>query len=106
MSDQVTASHILVMHEGSARSSETRTKDEALEMIEDVKGKIADGADFGELAGEISDCPSGSNGGSLGTFGRGQMVKAFEDAAFGLDAGETSDVIETEFGYHLVHRSA
>lgn len=106
MSDQVTASHILVMHEGSARSNETRTKEEALSTIEEVKGKIADGADFAELAGEVSDCPSGQNGGSLGNFGRGQMVKAFEDAAFGLEAGETSDVIETEFGYHLIYRSA
>ncbi|MBC8270221.1 MAG: peptidylprolyl isomerase [Rhodospirillaceae bacterium] len=106
MTDQVTAAHILVMHEDSARSSETRTKDEAKTMIEDVKAKIAEGADFAELAGQVSDCPSGSNGGSLGQFGRGQMVKAFEDTAFALEPGETSDIIETEFGYHLILRSA
>ena len=106
MTDQVTAAHILVMHEDSARSSETRTKDEAKTMIDDVKAKIADGADFAELAGQVSDCPSGSNGGSLGQFGRGQMVKAFEDTAFALKPGETSDIIETEFGYHLILRSA
>lgn len=106
MSDQVAASHILVMHEDSARSSETRTKEEALSMIEEVKTKIADGADFADIAEEVSDCPSGQNGGSLGVFGRGQMVKAFEDAAFSLETGETSDVIETEFGYHLIYRSA
>ncbi|MBT4934182.1 MAG: parvulin peptidyl-prolyl isomerase [Rhodospirillaceae bacterium] len=106
MTDQVTAAHILVMHEDSARSSETRTKDEAKTMIDDVKAKIADGADFAELAGQVSDCPSGSNGGSLGQFGRGQMVKAFEDTAFALEPGETSDIIETEFGYHLILRSA
>ncbi|MBL6931753.1 MAG: peptidylprolyl isomerase [Rhodospirillales bacterium] len=106
MSDQVTASHILVMHEGSARSAETRTKDEAMALIEELKVKIADGGDFAELAGENSDCPSGQSGGSLGTFGRGQMVKAFEDTAFALEAGETSDIIETEFGYHLIFRSA
>mgnify|MGYP006448970137 FL=1 len=106
MTDQVTAAHILVMHEDSARSSETRTKDEAKALIEDVKTKIADGEDFAELAGQVSDCPSGSNGGSLGQFGRGQMVKAFEDTAFALEAGETSDIIETEFGYHLIFRSA
>ncbi len=105
MSDQVTASHILVMHEGSPRSSETRTKEEALTLIEELKGKITDGADFAELAGESSDCPSGSSGGSLGAFGRGQMVKPFEEAAFALDAGETSDIVETEFGYHLIFRS-
>ncbi len=106
MSDQVTAAHILVMHEESARSSETRTKEEAQALIEDVKAKIADGTDFAELAGQVSDCPSGSNGGSLGQFGRGQMVKAFEDTAFALEVGETSDIIETEFGFHLITRSA
>ncbi len=106
MSDQVTAAHILVMHEESARSSETRTKEEAQTLIEDVKAKIADGADFAELAGQVSDCPSGSKGGSLGQFGRGQMVKAFEDTAFALEVGETSDIIETEFGFHLITRSA
>lgn len=106
MTDQVTASHILVMHDESARSSETRTKEEAKGLIEETKVKIADGEDFAELAEKISDCPSGSNGGSLGSFGRGQMVKAFEDTAFALEAGETSDIIETEFGFHLIHRSA
>jgi parvulin-like peptidyl-prolyl isomerase len=106
MSDQVTASHILIMHEESARSSETRTKEEAQGLIEETKVKIDDGEDFAELAEKISDCPSGSKGGSLGSFGRGQMVKAFEDTAFALDAGETSDIIETEFGFHLIHRSA
>ena len=105
MSDQVTASHILVMHKESARSSETRTKEEAKTMIDDVKAKITDGIDFAELAGEFSDCPSGSKGGSLGTFGRGQMVKIFEDTAFGLEVGKTSDIVETEFGYHMIHRS-
>jgi parvulin-like peptidyl-prolyl isomerase len=106
MSDQVTASHILVMHKESERSSETRTKEEAQTMIDNVKAKISDGTDFAELAGEVSDCPSGSKGGSLGTFGRGQMVKIFEDTVFGLEVGETSDVVETEFGYHMIHRSA
>jgi len=106
MSDQVTASHILIMHEESERSSETRTKEEAQIMIEDVKVKISDGTDFAELAGEISDCPSGSKGGNLGTFGRGQMVKIFEDTAFALKINETSDIIETEFGFHIIYRSA
>ena len=54
---------------------------------------------------ENSDCPSGRQGGDLGTFGRGQMVGAFEDAAFGLAVGETSGVVETDFGYHLIRRT-
>jgi parvulin-like peptidyl-prolyl isomerase len=106
MSEQVTASHILIMHKESERSSQTRTKEEAQTVIEDVKTKISDGTDFADLASEFSDCPSGSKGGSLGTFGRGQMVKIFEDTAFGLGVGETSDIVETEFGFHMIYRSA
>lgn len=106
MTDMVTASHILIMHEDSPRSSETRTKEEAQVLIEEVKVKISEGTDFAELASQVSDCPSGSNGGSLGHFGRGQMVKAFEDSAFALAVDETSDIVETEFGYHLIYRSA
>ena len=85
MSDQVGASHILIMHKDSDRSSATRTKDQALELINEIKGKLDGGAEFSELASENSDCPSGQQGGSLGQFGRGQMVKAFEDSAFGLE---------------------
>ena len=74
--------------------------------MKNLKVKISDGTDFAELAGEISDCPSGSKGGNLGTFGRGQMVKIFEDTAFALKINETSDIIETEFGFHIIYRSA
>jgi peptidyl-prolyl cis-trans isomerase C len=106
MPDHVTASHILLMYAGSERSTASRSKEEAQSQIEDIKQKLAAGADFGELAGAHSDCPSGRNGGSLGAFGRGQMVGAFEDTAFGLDIGATSDIVETPFGYHLIHRTA
>ena len=105
MSDTVSASHILLMHEGSERSSATRTKDEAQAQIQDLKAQLEDGADFAALASEHSDCPSGSDGGSLGTFSKGQMVKEFQDAAFALEVGGTSDVVETAFGYHLIQRT-
>lgn len=105
MSDQVEASHILLMHEGSARSSATRTKEEALEQISALKAKIEGGADFAELAAEHSDCPSGASGGSLGRFGKGQMVKEFEETTFSMEVGEMSDVVETDFGYHLIQRT-
>ncbi|NQV48467.1 MAG: peptidylprolyl isomerase [Rhodospirillaceae bacterium] len=104
MSDQISASHILIMHEDSERSSATRSKDEALELITEIKGKLDDDGDFAELASEHSDCPSGSNGGSLGLFGRGQMVKPFEEAAFALKDDEVSDIVETDFGYHVILR--
>ena len=105
MTDQVRASHILLMHEGSARSTATRSKEEALSEIEALAKEIAEGGDFEQLAAENSDCPSGMRGGDLGTFGRGQMVGAFEEAAFGLEVGQTSGIVETDFGYHLIQRT-
>lgn len=105
MTDQVRASHILLMYEGSARSSATRSKDQALTEIESLRDRINGGEDFATVAAAVSDCPSGPRGGDLGTFGRGQMVKPFEEAAFSMDVGETSDIIETDFGYHLIQRT-
>lgn len=105
MADQVQASHILLMYDGSMRSTATRSKDEAQQQIGQLKQQIDQGADFADLARAHSDCPSKAQGGDLGRFGRGQMVGPFEDAAFALDVGATSDVIETPFGYHLIRRT-
>ncbi len=105
MADQVRASHILLMYEGSDRSTATRSKDEALAQIEALAKELEDGGEFDKLAADNSDCPSGAKGGDLGDFGRGQMVGAFEDTAFGLEVGATSGVIETSFGYHLIKRT-
>ena len=63
------------------------------------------GAEFAEVAREHSDCSSSSQGGDLGSFGRGMMIGAFEDTAFTLEVGATSDVVETEFGFHIIHRT-
>ena len=105
MSDQVRASHILLMYAGSSRSSATRTKDEASTQIAALKTQIDGGADFAELARAESDCPSGQKGGDLGSFGKGQMVPAFEQATYALEIGATSAVIETDFGYHIIQRT-
>lgn len=102
---QVRASHILLMYQGSERSTATRTKETAASEIQDIKNKLDDGAEFAALARECSDCPSARQGGDLGKFGRGQMVGAFEKAAFGLEVGETSGVVETPFGFHLIQRT-
>lgn len=106
MADQVRASHVLLMYAGSARSTASRSKEEAQTLIESIKRKIDDGDDFASLATEHSDCPSGRSGGDLGVFAKGQMVGPFEDAAFGLEVGETSDIVETDFGYHIIKRTA
>ena len=74
----------------------------------DLKQQIADGADFGELAKVHSKCPSGAQGGALGTFGPGQMVKEFDDVVFSAPVGEVQGPVKTQFGFHLVevtHRS-
>jgi len=93
------------MYAGSERSTATRTKQEALEQIRRIKQQLDGGVDFAKLARERSDCPSGRSGGDLGNFGRGQMVPEFEQAAFALEIGGSSDVIETPFGYHLILRT-
>ena len=67
-----------------------------------IHKQLAEGADFAELAREHSDCPSADKGGDLGTFSRGRMVKAFEDAAFSQDIGALGPVVETQFGYHII----
>lgn len=88
------------------RSSASRSKDDAKTQIESLKSQVDGGADFAALARQHSDCPSSAQGGDLGSFGRGQMVGPFEDAAFGLPVGGTSGVVETPFGYHLIRRTA
>lgn len=105
MSNNVRASHILLMYAGSQRSSADRSQEAAQTQINDLSAKIQSGGDFAELAKAHSDCPSGAKGGDLGSFGPGQMVPAFETAAYGLEVGATSGVVETPFGYHLIQRT-
>ena len=106
MADQISASHILLMHSESERSSATRTKSEAVDLINKIKTQVAAGDDFNDLAKEYSDCPSSNEGGELGSFSRGAMVPEFETAAFALDVDGTSDVVETAFGFHLIKRTS
>jgi peptidyl-prolyl cis-trans isomerase C len=97
--EQVQASHILIKFDPEDGPAE---KDEKFKKLAGIKKEIENGADFAGLAKEHSDCPSKSKGGDLGYFGRGQMVKPFEDAAFSMKKGELSDIVETRFGYHLI----
>ena len=88
-----------------ARSTATRSKEEAEKQIAQLKAQIDGGADFADLARQHSDCPSGRKGGDLGAFGRGQMVGPCEDAAFGMQVGKTSGIVETHFGYQINQRT-
>lgn len=101
----VRASHILLMYKGSDRSTATRSKEEAQQQIQGLLTQVQGGADFASLAQQHSDCPSKARGGDLGSFGRGQMVKAFEDTTFALPVGGVSGVVETQFGYHIIQRT-
>ena len=67
-----------------------------------LKQKIAGGADFAELAKEHSTCPSGKKGGDLGEFSPGQMVREFDDVVFNVDIGTVQGPVKTQFGYHLL----
>lgn len=97
--EQVKASHILIKVDANADPAQ---KAEARKKIEGIQQKLKEGADFAELAKEFSECPSAPKGGDLGYFRRGQMVKPFEEAAFALNPGETSDIVETNFGFHII----
>ncbi|MBU0766812.1 protein translocase subunit SecD [Patescibacteria group bacterium] len=103
-SEVMEASHILIAFEGalSADESVTRTASEALALTKELKTRIDGGESFADLAREYSDGPSNVEGGSLGEFGRGTMVPAFEAVSFDLSEGEVSDPTETQFGYHLI----
>lgn len=75
---------------------------ETEEAAQELKDKIDAGADFTELAREASTGPSGPNGGELGWFGLGMMVKPFEDAVLALEPGQVSGPVQTQFGWHVV----
>lgn len=97
--EQVRARHILIAVPHHA--SEEKRK-QALLQIQALARQLAQGADFGVLALEYSDCPSKSRGGDLGYFTREQMIREIGEAAFQLQPGELSEVITTRYGYHLV----
>ena len=87
MTKQVRASHILV---------------ESKEQAEQLREEILNGKKFEDVAAMVSMCPSGANDGDLGYFGKGMMVKPFEDACFSMNVGDLSEPVETQFGWHLI----
>jgi parvulin-like peptidyl-prolyl isomerase len=90
MVSKIKASHILM-----------EKQSQALKVLEELEV----GKDFKVIARKHSTCPSGKRGGDLGKFGRGQMVKEFDKAAFALKVGEVSAPVKTKFGYHIIKRT-
>ena len=84
---QATARHILVASE---------------DKCNELKAAIEGGADFAQVAKENSSCPSSRDGGNLGSFGRGQMVREFDEVVFSAPVGVVQGPVKTQFGYHLV----
>ncbi|HUC38860.1 MAG TPA: peptidylprolyl isomerase [Candidatus Acidoferrum sp.] len=91
MADKIRCAHILV---------------EKLSVANDVRDKIVKGESFAKMAEAFSLDGTRKRGGDLGFFGRGEMVKEFEQAAFALQVGELSPVVRTQFGYHIIKRLA
>ena len=96
---QIRASHILIKLIFPQDKQETA---KAMKKIKDIQQKLRDGEDFATLAYQFSEGPSRAKGGDLGYFGRGIMVKSFEDEAFKLNIGEVSGIVRTTFGFHLI----
>ena len=88
--DKIKAKHILV-----------KSKDKAQTILDELNSGIK----FADLAKKHSECPSKKKGGSLGEFGRGQMVREFDRAVFALKVGEVSKPVQTKFGWHIIERT-
>jgi hypothetical protein len=105
---KIGARHVLIQWMGTERApaNVVRSREQALSVAQEVHRRAKGGEDFARLAIEFSDEPgAGNRGGSLGRFGRGQMVPAFEAAAFKLEIGQVSEIVESPFGFHVIQRT-
>jgi parvulin-like peptidyl-prolyl isomerase len=106
--ETATAAHILISYAGAMRapSTTTRTKEQAAKLAEQIAKKAQKrGQSFAELANQYTEDPSGKGkGGMLGVFERGRMVPEFDKATFALAPGQTSGVVESAFGFHIIYR--
>lgn len=112
--ETVRASHILIkfddldpekakgMTDEQKKKADDDLKQQSLKKAQDILARLKKGEDFAKLAAENSACPSKEKGGDLGAFEKGRMTPAFEKSAFSLKPGEMSDIVETEFGYHII----
>ena len=106
--EEISASHILISYKGASRADAkiTRSKEEAKAEAERIHKLVtSEGNDFAETAKKHSDGPSSTKGGDLGKFKFEVMAKPFSEAAFSLDVGSVSEVVETDFGFHVIKRT-
>jgi hypothetical protein len=104
----ISARHVLIQWMGSERAGKSvlRSREQAMVLAQEVLSRARGGEDLGRLAVEYSDEPNaGARRGSLGRFGKGQMVAAFDDVAFSLEVGQLSGIVETPFGFHIIQRT-
>jgi peptidyl-prolyl cis-trans isomerase D len=105
--EQVCASHILIKVKATPEATEGHPDEEARKLAQSALDQVKTGADFAALAKKISeDQGSAPQGGDLGCFARGRMVQEFDNAAFSLTAGQTSDLVKTQYGYHILRATA
>ncbi|HEX9620644.1 MAG TPA: peptidylprolyl isomerase [Polyangiaceae bacterium] len=105
---EIRARHVLVAFRGATKAAPdvTRTREEALARMQEVIERLKNGEPFEGVAAKYSDDPSAAqNHGDLGRFNAKQMVPAFSEAAFALEPGKLSDVVETPFGFHVIQRT-
>ena len=108
MPDEISAAHILISYKGADRADSkiSRTKQAARKEADRIRGLIINGGkDFADMAKKHSDGPSGPKGGDLGSFKFEVMAQPFSEAAFNLNIGEVSEVVETGFGFHIIKRT-
>ncbi len=102
--EEIEASHLLVAYQGATNADPaiTRSKEDAKMRAQEALALALKGDDFVQIVKEYSDGPTANYGGELGFFTRGKMVDAFDQAAFATPVGEYSDIVETEFGFHVI----
>jgi len=101
---EVHVAHVLVQWMGLKRSASERSREDAILVADQALAELHAGRPFADVANKFSDGPFGSRGGDLGWFQKGQMVPQFDEVAFALTKGETSAVVESPHGFHIIHR--
>ncbi len=100
--EKIHTKHILIRPEDSNDPNQAKAKAKAKAKAEDILKKLKAGADFNDMAKQYSACPSSKQGGDLGTQPKGTFVPEFEKAAYALKPGQMTDVVETQFGFHII----